>query len=56
VIDTIDIWYYTLWMRTLCGVGTPRSLQGHAGTRGAMITVLCTLMDDVFAAIWSHTS
>jgi transposase len=42
-----------LWMRTLCGVGTPRSLQGRAVALGAMITVLCTLTDDVRAAIWS---
>ncbi len=27
-----------LWMRTLFGVGTPRSLQGRAVALGAMIT------------------
>jgi transposase len=42
-----------LWMRTLFGVGTPRSLQGRAMALGAMITVLCTLIEDVVAAIWS---
>ncbi len=42
-----------LWMRTLCGVGTPRSLQGHAVALGAMITEGCTLIADVLAAIWS---
>jgi transposase len=42
-----------LWMRTLFGVGTPRSLQGRAVALGAMITVGCTLIDDVLAAIWS---
>jgi transposase len=49
-----------LWMRTLFGVGTPRSLQGRAVALGAMITTLCTLIDDVIAANWSpprdHTS
>jgi transposase len=42
-----------LWMRTLCGVGTPRSLQGRAVALGAMITVLYTLIADALAAIWS---
>lgn len=42
-----------LWMRTLFGVGTPRSLQGRAVALGAMITALCRLMGDVIAAIWS---
>jgi len=42
-----------LWMRTLFGVGTPRSLQGHAVVLAAMITMLCTLIDDVIATIWS---
>src|SRR5881275_3368447 len=42
-----------LWMRTLFGVGTPRSLQGRAVALGAMITVLCTIIDDVLATIWS---
>ena len=42
-----------LWMRTLFGVGTPRSLQGRAVALGAMITVLCALIDDVLATIWS---
>ena len=42
-----------LWMRTLVGVGTPRSLQGRAVALGATITVLCTLIHDVIAAICS---
>ena len=42
-----------LWMRTLFGVGTPRSLQGRAVAVGAMITMLCTLIHDVIAAMWS---
>ena len=43
-----------LWMRRLFGVGTPRSLQGRAVALGAMITVLCTLIHDIIAAIWSR--
>jgi transposase len=43
-----------LWMRTLFGVGTPRSLQGRAVALGAMITVLWTLIDDAITAIWSQ--
>ena len=42
-----------LWMRTLCGVGTPRSLQGRALALAAMVAVLCALIHDVMAAIWS---
>jgi transposase len=42
-----------LWMRTLFGVGTPRSLQGRALALDARITALCTLIDDLIAAIWS---
>ena len=42
-----------LWMRTLFGVGTPRSLQGRAVALGAMITALCALIDDVIVPIWS---
>jgi transposase len=42
-----------LWMRTLCGVGTPRSLQGRAVALAAMIMAMCTLIVDVFATIWS---
>ena len=39
-----------LWMRTVFGVGTPRSLQGRAVALGAMMTVLCTLIDDAITA------
>jgi transposase len=42
-----------LWMRTLFGVGTPRSLQGRAVPLGAMITTLWTTIDDVRTAICS---
>ena len=43
-----------LWMRTLFGVGTPRSLQGRAVALGAIITVLWMLIDDAITAIWSQ--
>jgi transposase len=36
-----------LWMRTLFGVGTPRSLQGRIVAIGAMIAALWTLIHDV---------
>jgi hypothetical protein len=42
-----------LWMRTLFGVGTPRSLQGRPVALGAVFTTLCTLIDDVIPTIWS---
>ena len=42
-----------LWMRTLFGVGTPRSLQGRLGALGAMISVLWAFIDDAITAIWS---
>ena len=40
-----------LWMRTLCGVGAPRSLQGRAVALGAVITTLWTFIDDATTAI-----
>jgi hypothetical protein len=43
-----------LWMRTLFGVGTPRSLQGRAVALGSMITVLWMLVDDAITVIWSQ--
>jgi len=42
-----------LWMRTLCGVGTPRSLQGRVAALGAMIAALWLLIDDAITAIES---
>src|SRR5438445_10540627 len=33
-----------LWMRTLFGVGTPRSLQGRLAALGAPLSALCTFM------------
>ena len=42
-----------LWMRTLFGVGTPRSLQGRVAALSAMIAAVWTLIDDAVAASWS---
>ena len=42
-----------LWMRTLFGVGTPRSLQGRVVALGAAIAALWALIDDAITAIWS---
>jgi hypothetical protein len=39
-----------LWMRTLFGVGTPRSLQGRVVTLGTVIAVLWALSDDAITA------
>jgi transposase len=41
-----------LWMRTIFGVGTPRSLQGRRGARGA-ITAMWAFIDDAITTIWS---
>jgi transposase len=43
-----------LWMRTLFGVGTPRSLQGRAVALTAMVMALWAFIDDAIAAIWSQ--
>jgi transposase len=43
-----------LWMRTLCGVGTPRSLQGRVVALAAVIVALWALIVDAIAAIWSQ--
>jgi transposase len=42
-----------LWMRTLCGVGTPRSLQGRVVALGAIIAALWVVIDDAITAIES---
>lgn len=42
-----------LWMRTLFGVGTPRSLQGRVVALGAMTAALWAVTADAIAAIWS---
>jgi transposase len=41
-----------LWMRTLFGVGTPRSLQGRVVALGAVTAALWALLDDALTAIW----
>ena len=43
-----------LWMRTLFGVGTPRSLQGRVAALAALLNVLWTLIDDAITATWSR--
>ena len=43
-----------LWMRTLCGVGTPRSLQGRVVALGAVMAELWALIDDAITAISSQ--
>jgi transposase len=42
------------WMRTLFGVGTPRSLQGRMAALGALVSVVSALIDDAMTATWSH--
>jgi hypothetical protein len=39
-----------LWMRTLFGVGTPRSLQGRMAALGALLSVMWALIDDAMTA------
>src|SRR5438309_6030391 len=39
-----------LWMRTLFGVGTPRSLQGRMAALGALLSVVSALIDDAMTA------
>jgi len=43
-----------LWMRTLFGIGTPRAFQGHAVAFCAVLSLLWTLINDAFVAIWIH--
>ena len=43
-----------LWMRTLVGVGTPRSLQGRVVALGAMIATLWALLHDAITAVWTQ--
>jgi hypothetical protein len=42
-----------LWMRTLFGIGTPRSLQGCRMALGALMTAMWAPIDDATTAIWS---
>jgi transposase len=43
-----------LWMRTLFGVGTPRSLQGRMAALGALLSVVWALIDHAMTATESH--
>jgi transposase len=43
-----------LWMRTIFGVGTPRSLQGRVVALDALIAAWWALIDNAIAAIWSQ--
>jgi transposase len=43
-----------LWMRTIFGVGTPRSLQGRLAALGALLSVCWTLIHDAITAAWSR--
>jgi transposase len=43
-----------LWMRTIFGVGTPRSLQGRVVALDALIAAWLALIDNAIAAIWSQ--
>jgi len=43
-----------LWMRTLFGIGTPRSLQGRLAAVGAVLSTLWTLVYDAIAPVWSQ--
>jgi hypothetical protein len=42
-----------LWMRSLFGVGTPRTLQGRAVALGALLGTLWTLVYEAIAPIWN---
>jgi hypothetical protein len=45
-----------LWMRTLFGVGTPRSLQGRLTTLGAVLNTLWTFTSDAMTTLWTSPS
>lgn len=40
-----------LWMRTLIGAGTPRSLQGRLPAAMAVVVALWTLLEDELIAV-----
>ena len=44
-----------LWMRTLCGVGTPRSLQGWLIALGVVLSTLWTFIYDAMTARWASS-
>jgi transposase len=43
-----------LWMRTLFGIGTPRSLQGRVAAPGAVLSALWAFIDEAMSAISSQ--
>ena len=43
-----------LWMRTLCGIGTPRGLQGRVAALTAVLTTLSNFVCAPIAPIWSQ--
>jgi transposase len=45
-----------LWMRTLLGVCTPRSLQGRLTTLGAVLNTLWTFTSDAMTTLWTSPS
>ena len=44
-----------LWMRSLFGIGTPRSLQGRLAALCAVLSTLWSFVYAAIAAIWSQT-
>lgn len=42
-----------LWMRTLFGVGTPRSLQGRVTALGAALNTIWTFIYDALMSFWA---
>jgi transposase len=43
-----------LCMRTLFGIGTPRTLQGRAVALGAVLSTLWSVVHEAVASIWDH--
>ena len=43
-----------LCMRTLFGIGTPRTLQGRAVALGVVLGTLWCLVYEAVASIWDH--
>lgn len=43
-----------LWVRSLFGIGTPRTLQGRAVAVAAVLSTLGRLVYDAIGPIWDH--
>jgi hypothetical protein len=43
-----------LWMRSLFGIGTPRTLQGRAIALGTLLSTVWTLMYEAIAPRWDR--